>query len=428
MNPVIYDIAGIGIGPFNLGLAALLNEIPSLNVVFFEQRDKFEWHPGMMIEHATVQVPFYADLVTLASPSSPFNFMSFLQHKKRMFRFGIRENYYITRKEYNQYCNWVAARLPDLHFGEKVSAVLYNGQLNCYEIIIKGKNGLPRNIFAAHIVIGTGSEPYLPSFITTSGNPSVFHSSDYLIKKPMLLGKKDITIAGSGQSAAEIMYDLLPHHKLFTGGLNWFSRSQRIYPMDFSKFALEMASPDYIDYFFNLAQGKKKKVLQQQDTLYKGINASLISTIYDSLYDLSLDNSLLNIGIFPNAELTGISEISGDSLQLHFKQPEQEITFSHRTEALILATGYRQYVPSFLESVRERIQWMDGGYDVNRNYSIDKNGNEIFVQNAELHTHGFNAPDLSLGPYRNACIINAILGREHFVPEKHITFQHFGFR
>src|ERR1019366_981741 len=153
-----------------------------------------------------------------------------------------------------------------LHFGEKVSAVLYNGQLNCYEIIIKGKNGLPRNIFAAHIVIGTGSEPYLPSFITTSGNPSVFHSSDYLIKKPMLLGKKDITIAGSGQSAAEIMYDLLPHHKLFTGSLNWFSRSQRIYPMDFSKFALEMASPDYIDYFFNLAQGKKKKVLQQQDT------------------------------------------------------------------------------------------------------------------------------------------------------------------
>src|SRR5665213_1489463 len=111
MQPKIYDIAGIGIGPFNLGLAALLSELPALSFVFFDQKEGFEWHPGMMIDHATVQVPFYADLVTLASPASRYNFMSFLQHQKRLFRFGTRENDFITRKEYNQYCSWVAARV-----------------------------------------------------------------------------------------------------------------------------------------------------------------------------------------------------------------------------------------------------------------------------------------------------------------------------
>ncbi|MDQ7860073.1 SidA/IucD/PvdA family monooxygenase [Peribacillus frigoritolerans] len=34
----IYDLVGIGIGPFNLGLAALLEKTPELNAVFFEKK------------------------------------------------------------------------------------------------------------------------------------------------------------------------------------------------------------------------------------------------------------------------------------------------------------------------------------------------------------------------------------------------------
>ncbi|MGX9893546.1 SidA/IucD/PvdA family monooxygenase [Francisella orientalis] len=35
----IYDIIGIGIGPFNLGLAALLNDKP-INCLFFDKKRK----------------------------------------------------------------------------------------------------------------------------------------------------------------------------------------------------------------------------------------------------------------------------------------------------------------------------------------------------------------------------------------------------
>ena len=49
----IYDLIGIGIGPFNLGLAALLEKTPELNAVFFEKKGEFNWHEGMLLEGTT---------------------------------------------------------------------------------------------------------------------------------------------------------------------------------------------------------------------------------------------------------------------------------------------------------------------------------------------------------------------------------------
>ncbi len=91
-----------------------------------------------------------------------------------------------------------------------------------------------------------------------------------------------------------------------------------------------------------------------------------------------------------------------------------------------MATGYEYIKPSFLNPVKELINLDENAdYAVRKNYSIDSN-NSIFVQNAELHSHGFNAADLGMGPYRNAVIINSILGYEHFTLEKNIAFQTFG--
>ena len=62
----IYDFAGIGIGPFNLGLAAMSAPIKGLNAIFFDEHPRFSWHPGLLLDEATLQVAFYADLETLA--------------------------------------------------------------------------------------------------------------------------------------------------------------------------------------------------------------------------------------------------------------------------------------------------------------------------------------------------------------------------
>ena len=67
-----------------------------------------------------------------------------------------------------------------------------------------------------------------------------------------------------------------------------------------------------------------------------------------------------------------------------------------------------------------------GRYDVADDYSVDLAGGEIFVQNAEEHTHSLLAPDLGMGPYRNSVIIAAMLGREAYPVEKRIAVQTFG--
>ncbi|MGL6129886.1 SidA/IucD/PvdA family monooxygenase, partial [Chryseobacterium artocarpi] len=86
-NNKTYDIIGIGIGPFNLGLAALLEPVETVSALFLDQADGFDWHPGLMLDNATLQVPFMADLVTMADPKSKYSFLNFLKETDRLYKF-----------------------------------------------------------------------------------------------------------------------------------------------------------------------------------------------------------------------------------------------------------------------------------------------------------------------------------------------------
>ena len=82
-----YDVIGIGLGPFNLGLAALMDDIDEFEALFFEQQKTFDWHPGMLIEGTDMQVPFIADLVTFANPKSRYTFLNYLHETGRLYKF-----------------------------------------------------------------------------------------------------------------------------------------------------------------------------------------------------------------------------------------------------------------------------------------------------------------------------------------------------
>ena len=423
---MIYDIAGIGIGPFNLGLAALLEPIKELKSIFFEKNDSFNWHPGMMIDGTTLQVPFYADLVTLADPCSRFSFFSFLKYKNRLIRFSIYDHHFISRKLFNEYCNWTASQLHHLQFNCRVSSVRYDSEMQCYELKIANVNEQSK-FYAKHIVCGIGTEPFIPSFCSALLGKTVFHSSSYLYQKEKLAQQDSVVVIGSGQSAAEIFFDLLQN---VTAGsqkhISWITRSKGFFPMDYSKLALEMTSPDYISYFYSLPEHKKTKVLQNQNTLYKGINFSLIDRIYDKMYELSEEAGEIPVSLLTNMELKNVQRKNGKYL-LDFFHLQQEKNYQQYADIVILATGYKNTFPNFFAPVKERICWKDNGVlEIAFNYSIDTNRSEIFVQNAELLTHGFNAPDLGMGPHRNAIIINTILGYEYYVTEKNVAFQQFG--
>jgi len=422
----IYDFAAIGIGPFNLGLACLTEPIHGLRGLFLDQGERFDWHPGMLLQGARLQTPFLADLVTLADPTSRFSFLNYVKEQGRIYSFYIRENFFVTRNEYNQYCQWAAAKLPNLVFNTLVEHIDYSDRERCYVIrSVATPSGAVTFHRASKLVLGTGPAPYLPGCCHALAGKAV-HSSAYLEHRQALQAKRSITILGSGQSAAEIYYDLLQDIDEFGYRLSWITRSPRFFPMEYSKLTLEMTSPEYVDYFYGLPAPKRDRLLAQQKNLYKGINDDLITQIYDLLYAKS-SASAIQVELRTNSELTQVAfDAAAGRFELHFLQHEQERPYRHSTEGLILATGYAYRVPGFVQGIASRIKWDEHDrFAVNRNYSIDRNGTEIYVQNAEHHTHGFTAPDLGMACYRNAYIIKELTGKAHYRLEPRIAFQQF---
>ncbi|WP_206604254.1 lysine N(6)-hydroxylase/L-ornithine N(5)-oxygenase family protein [Aquimarina sediminis] len=422
----IVDYVAVGIGPFNLGLACLTEPIDELNGIFLDRRPKFDWHPGMLLQDTTLQIPFMADLVTLADPTSPFSFLNYIKEQGRMYSFYIKENFLLLRNEYNQYCQWVISKLPNLFFNTEVTHIQYNSDEKYYVVTSRCTNTDAIKIYKAKkLVLGTGTQPFVPDCCKQLEGKAV-HSSSYLGHKSTLQSKESITILGSGQSAAEIFYDLLQDIDIKKYQLNWITRSPRFFPLEYSKLTLEMTSPEYVDYFYNLPSDKRDDLIHNQKHLFKGINQDLIADIYDMIYTKQLTNKDIKISLRTNSELTAAQYDDQDKFSLKLHQIEQDKLYRHQTEALVLATGYAYQKPEFIEGIADRILWDDKErYAVHRNYSIDTKGEDIFVQNAELHTHGFVTPDLGMACYRNSFIIKELTGKEYYPVEKRIAFQQF---
>src|ERR1051325_8378699 len=121
----VVDAVGVGIGPFNLSVAALAEPLIGLRTRFFDRKKEFRWHPGLLFPEATIQVSFLKDLVTLVDPKNPYSFLSFLSEHKRLYRFIIANFPRVTRTEFEQYFQWVCGSLPNLEFGCGVEAISY---------------------------------------------------------------------------------------------------------------------------------------------------------------------------------------------------------------------------------------------------------------------------------------------------------------
>ncbi|GGR77387.1 monooxygenase [Streptomyces aureoverticillatus] len=415
-----YDVIGIGLGPFNLGLACLTEPLDELNALFLESKADFEWHAGMFLEGAHLQTPFMSDLVTLADPTSPYSFLNFLKESGRLYSFYIRENFYPLRREYNDYCRWAAAKLSSVRFGTTVTEVTYESDV----YVVTTRSGDTYDTFRArHLVLGTGTPPHIPDACKGLGGDFI-HNSRYLQHKEELQKKNSLTVVGSGQSAAEVYYDLLGEMDLHGYRLNWVTRSPRFFPLEYTKLTLEMTSPEYIDYFHALPEDTRYRLESEQKSLYKGIDGELIDAIFDLLYQKNLDGPVPT-RLLTNSALRKARHHHG-VYTLGLRQEEQGRDFEMTTEGLILATGYRYAPPAFLEPLREHLRFDGRGrLDVARNYSVDATGRGVFLQNSAVHTHALTSPDLGMGPYRNAYIIRELLGREVYPVEKSIAFQEF---
>lgn len=423
MTTPTHDVVGVGIGPFNLGLAALLDGVAEVDAVFFESKPQFTWHPGLMLDEAEVQVPFLADLVTLADPTSPHSFLNYLHARDRLYRFYFHERLHVLRREFEAYYRWVAERLDSCRFGARVEAVAPAPD-GGWRVRLRG--GAEHR--ARAVVLGVGGVPAVPACARPLLGDDVVHTADYEGVRRRALGARRVTVLGSGQSAAEVVADLLDHAP--DSRVDWFTRSAGFLPMEYSKLGLEHFSPEYAAHFHGLSQERRDALRAGQDLLYKGISADTSARIFDTLYRRSIDGAAPDVAYAARCELREVGRAASGALRLVLHHLDAAVTFTHETDLLVLGTGYRDAplpVPALAElavldgqgrpvvEADHRVRLRDGAAD-----------RRLFVQNAELHTHGVGAPDLGLGAHRNAVIVNALCGREVYPVRERNVFQTFG--
>lgn len=422
------DVLGIGLGPFNLGLSALLNDGDcEVDSVFLDKKSTFSWHEGMLIDGTTLEVPFLADLVTLADPTSEYSYLNYLRETDRIYQFYFYETFLIPRQEYNDYLQWVTDRVDSVQFDREVVALRETDGVFVVEAV-HPDTGEQFRYRADDIVLGVGSQPYVPEQSRDYLGTDVFHTARYLDRREDLLNTDSITVVGSGQSASEVVLDLIERQVDHSYRIDWITRSEGFFPLEYSKLGLQHFTPEYTRYFYDLPQERKDEILPDQDLLYKGIDAETSARIYDTLYEQSIGDRNPPVRMTAMTEVETIAEYEDDKYRLTCTQWQEDETFVHETDAVVLGTGYHRPTPAFLDPIRGSIDFDDRGrYRVTEDYRIESDlPGRLFVQNGEMHTHGVGTPDLGLGCVRNAVIIEQLAGQEVYPVDEDTVFQDFG--
>ncbi|WP_367040829.1 SidA/IucD/PvdA family monooxygenase [Streptomyces sp. Je 1-332] len=436
------DLVGIGIGPSNLSLAALAQPLTGLDAAFYEQRPGFHWHPGLLIDGASLQVPFLADLVTLADPASPWSFLNYLKTRERLFPFYFAERFHIQRAEYDAYCRWVSENLPALHFGHQVDAVRWNPERDLFEVDFtqldaEGEAEALGRTYTKNIAVGVGTAPHIPEPLKPLADAPavpVIHSADYLLHRDRLLAADHVTVIGSGQSGAEVFLDLLKHRPVGAEKIHWLARTEAFAPMEYSKLGLEHFTPDYTRYFHSLPESVRDGLVPHQWQLHKGIDADTIAAIHDELYQRTLHGGWPDAVLTPGVCVRTAGRVATTRVELHLEHLQQGTRSRLTTDAVVLATGYRERPLDQLlagldpymrrdSSERPRI---DEEYRLVLDPAITATGNHIYVQNAERHTHGVGAPDLGLAAWRSATILNSLTETPPYPLPQRTAFTSFG--
>lgn len=165
--------------------------------------------------------------------------------------------------------------------------------------------------------------------------------------------------------------------------------------------------------------------MAEQWQLHKAASAETLAEIHDLLYERTIGRPIgaPDVEIVPGTEVTEALPGPCGGLELRCLHRDSGLRRVVRTDAVVLATGYRAGRPAAVEPLAELIDWDEQGrFRVDLDHRVataaELTGG-LYVQNAELHTHGVGTPDLGLGAHRAAVILNALTGRTvHRLPAR----------
>ena len=399
----LLDVVGIGVGPANLSLAALLHPVAEIGALFLEARDDFAWHPGLLMSESTLQSSYLKDLVSLVDPCNPFSFFNFLVKNRRVYRFLVANLPSVSRREYAAYYRWAARALPSVRFSSPVRKVRFEG--GAFSIEAGGET-----VRSRHIVVGSGAQPCVPPRLAGVLGPAAFHATRFLEHEPGLTGKT-VAVVGGGQTGAEIVHRLLRTNA--AARVLWISRRANFIPLDESPFANEYFTPQYADHFYSLSAGARSALLDQQRFASDGISETLLEQIYQRLYELDfIESGAPRYELLPGRELVDARH-DGGGLRLQLRA--DHVTEERQVDSLIFCTGYEAGIPDYLAAFAPLVEHDAAGAPVvRRDFSLawaEEATNRIYVHGMARSVRGVAEPNLGLMSWRSAHIVNGLCGR-----------------
>lgn len=399
-----YDVLGVGFGPANLALAVALREHPweDAKAAFLERRPRFGWHPGMLLEDATMQVSFLKDLATLRNPVSPYGFLSYLHERGRLVSFINQKDFFPTRLEYHDYLEWAAATFSDLvSYGTEVvraAPVQDCDEVTAFDVTAREvATGRTTTRRTRNLVVATGLVPRMPAGITASDR--IWHSSELLYRLADLDGREPghIAVVGAGQSAAEVVahvHSAFPRAEV-TGVIPQYGYS----PADDSPFANQVFDPDAVDDFYGSPPGVKDKFYAYHaNTNYAVVDLDLINDLYRRMYRESV-RGRRRLTMLPMSRVAEATE-TRDGVLLHVTRAMMDRTEQLTVDVAVFATGYDTMdAATALGPVTELCKRAgSGALRVGRDHRVETEPRVragIYVQGGTEHTHGISASLLS---------------------------------
>lgn len=412
----ILDLVGIGIGPFNLSLASLLDKT-NLEYTFFDQKAEFSWHSEILFKDSDMQTSFLKDLVTSVDPTSPYSFLNYLVANGLFHVFMNTERTNISRREFEKYCLWVTQELKHrLEFSAPVDSIDFDGEKFVLFSNLK-------RYYAKNICVGTGLSPRIPDCAQNFVSPTFFHArSPYL--EMMDLTNKNVVVLGGGQTGLEIFKNAIDGKwkrpksiKLLTGRIG-------LQPLDESPFSNEYFTPNYVNDFFDIDFNTKDDLVKAQKLTSDGNTPDYLNSLYKDLYRIRyVEGDDLDFSILPSRRLEKVDKINEQySLVVdnHFTNKFEEI----KADIVILCTGFEVLVPKALDPIKHKITFdHDARFLINKDFTIKWDGpkeNKIFALNFSRHNHGISEPQTSLMAWRSGVVTNTLLNQEFYKMNNHV--------
>ncbi|MFW0785676.1 SidA/IucD/PvdA family monooxygenase [Gordonia sp. CPCC 206044] len=409
-SPVI-DIVGIGFGPSNLALAIAVEEHnltaqpgERISAQFFEKKDEFGWHSGMLLPGTTMQVSFLKDLVSQRNVRSEYTFLNYLAERGRLTHFINRQDFFPLRSEFHDYLSWAADRVDvPVDYGTEVASVRWVD--DHFEVATPGR-GVTR---ARNVVLGGGLRAKLPEGV--SAGPRVFHNHQMLHRFAELPSRPNgrFAVVGAGQSAAEVAAYL---HEETDAEVHAVFSKYGYTPADDSPYANRIFDADAVDEYFTAAPAWRERLLQyHRSTNYSAVDPVLIEDLYRREYAEHVSGHR-RFFVHGASEVIGLDQ-SADAAALRVAHRLNGSETLLDCDAVVFATGFEPTPLSAMIGTLadECIEDRHGRPVLDRHYRVETSdtiGGEIFVQGNSEHTHGLTSTLLSNLAVRSGEIVRAI--------------------